>query len=187
MTEEEILARMNARVAERLSGTALSGQSRSFNFSSQGLGPTAQELQAARAEVGALNPRNPGLRNQIMQSFKKLLSRSLSWYTRSFDRFHEATVSSLEAHRQALERLSQREIVAAEVARAVATKTSAECCSRMEREFRLRLERIAEEVMAAQMRTGNATPAHGSSEAAGRDADKPEAAAPNPAAPPEPR
>lgn len=159
MTEREILARMRAYVAAHSAET--SSQVRAddlhvpFKLSSEDLGPSDKELWAAQAEVGALNPRNPGIPNQLLQSFKKLLRRSLSWHTRSFDHFHAVIVRALEAHRQAIEALilerHNTEIAMAirashATARSVALEASRECSSRLEQEFGKRLDHIAEEV-----------------------------------------
>lgn len=68
--------------------------------------------------VGKLNPRNSGLANQVAQSGKKVMQRSLSWYTRSLHHFHKAvskalvhTQNLLRNHDEALA-LSRREISA---------------------------------------------------------------------------
>ncbi len=45
--------------------------------------------------VGKLNPRNSGLANHAAQSGKKVMQRSLSWYTRSLHHFHKAVSKAL--------------------------------------------------------------------------------------------
>src|SRR3981081_3220636 len=49
----------------------------------------------AQTEIGTINPRRPGFHNNLIQAFKKAISRSLSWYTRPLVRFHSAVVDSL--------------------------------------------------------------------------------------------
>lgn len=54
------------------------------------------EVWASREAVGQLNPRNSGLLNQLAQAFKKVLQRSLSWYTRSLQAFHLNVARAIE-------------------------------------------------------------------------------------------
>ncbi len=60
---------------------------------------------AAKEAVGQLNPRNPGLLNRFVQAAKKLMQRSLTWYTRSLDGFHEQVARAIEEQGQSLLRL----------------------------------------------------------------------------------
>lgn len=45
--------------------------------------------------VGTLNPRPPGLPNQLAQFVKKALRRSLPWYTRLLHLFHGSVTRAL--------------------------------------------------------------------------------------------
>jgi len=45
--------------------------------------------------VGSLNPRPPGLHNRAIQFGKKMMRRSLSWYTRPLHEFHAAVTRTL--------------------------------------------------------------------------------------------
>ena len=51
---------------------------------------------ATHGEVGQLNPRNPGLLNSAIQFVKKVMRRSLTWYTRPLHRFQRAVVRALQ-------------------------------------------------------------------------------------------
>ncbi len=55
--------------------------------------------------VGVVNPRPPGLRNNLIQLVKKLMSRLLSWYTRPLHQFHGSVTRSLNEVGGALEHL----------------------------------------------------------------------------------
>lgn len=50
---------------------------------------------SAHNQVGQLNPRLPGLRNNAIQSVKKAMQRSLTWYTRPLHAFQEAILRTL--------------------------------------------------------------------------------------------
>jgi SAM-dependent methyltransferase len=50
---------------------------------------------ALHSAVGTLNPRQPGLPNHIIQLLKKLMRRSLTWYTRPLHAFHGAVTRTL--------------------------------------------------------------------------------------------
>lgn len=47
-------------------------------------------VDTLRKHVGRVNPRRPGWRNDMIQSGKKLLARSLNWYTRPLNSFNAA-------------------------------------------------------------------------------------------------
>lgn len=51
-------------------------------------------VERLRSEVGVVNPRLPGFRNNLIQLGKRSLARSLAWYTRPLNEFH-ASVSRL--------------------------------------------------------------------------------------------
>jgi|SRR5690242_466890 SAM-dependent methyltransferase len=60
---------------------------------------------ALHAAVGTLNPRSPGLHNQALQLVKKVMRRSLTWYTRPLHEFHGAVTRTLNETTRALEHL----------------------------------------------------------------------------------
>jgi 2-polyprenyl-3-methyl-5-hydroxy-6-metoxy-1,4-benzoquinol methylase len=47
-------------------------------------------------QVGQLNPRPPGLHNRVLQSVKKVMRRSLTWYTRPLQLFQASAIRSLQ-------------------------------------------------------------------------------------------
>jgi O-antigen chain-terminating methyltransferase len=58
---------------------------------------------ALHAAVGTLNPRSPGLHNQALQFVKKVMRRSLTWYTRPLHEFQGAATRTLNETTIALE------------------------------------------------------------------------------------
>jgi predicted SAM-dependent methyltransferase len=57
--------------------------------------------------VGTLNPRNPGLHNKLIQFAKRLIQRSLSWYTRPLHQFQAAVTRCLNELTKAAENSEQ--------------------------------------------------------------------------------
>lgn len=55
-----------------------------------------EECKTLYPAVGGLNPRNPGLRNQLIQFAKKVMRRGLSWYTRPLQLFEGAVIRTLD-------------------------------------------------------------------------------------------
>lgn len=51
---------------------------------------------AVHLQVGQLNPRRPGLHNNVLQFFKKLIRRSLTWYTRPLHLFQGSVIRALQ-------------------------------------------------------------------------------------------
>jgi hypothetical protein len=65
----------------------------------------AAGLDRLRKAVGAVNRRPPGWHNNLIQLVKKLLARSLVWYTRPLNEFNASVSQSLEGTVGALDRL----------------------------------------------------------------------------------
>jgi len=63
-----------------------------------------EACESAAAMVGELNPRHPGFLNNRIQSVKRLMRRSLGWYTRPLRLFHGAVIRALQQIVVALER-----------------------------------------------------------------------------------
>jgi hypothetical protein len=57
--------------------------------------------------VGSLNPRNPGLHNKLIQFVKKVMRRSLSWYTRPLHQFHASVTRTLNELAKTVEQSEQ--------------------------------------------------------------------------------
>jgi SAM-dependent methyltransferase len=63
------------------------------------LAPLRAEVETALAghrEVGQINPRRPGLHNRVIQFVKKVMRRSLTWYTRPIHVFQGAVIRALQ-------------------------------------------------------------------------------------------
>jgi O-antigen chain-terminating methyltransferase len=58
---------------------------------------------AKSAAIGRVNPRRGGAVNSVIQSIKRLVSRSLGWFVRDQVEFNRATVAATEAILAALQ------------------------------------------------------------------------------------
>jgi hypothetical protein len=63
-------------------------------------------IEELRKHIADVNPRPPGWHNDLLQVPKKLLARSLGWYTRSLQRFNSAVSRSLHELFHTVETLS---------------------------------------------------------------------------------
>jgi hypothetical protein len=63
-------------------------------------------VETRRKAVGVVNPRPPGLHNRALELFKKLIARSLDWYTRPLWEFHASISQSLTEIYSVVEHLS---------------------------------------------------------------------------------
>jgi len=61
------------------------------------------DCNALQNSVGSLNPRNPGLQNNLIQLVKRVMQRALSWYTRPLHEFHSAVTQTLNETTKSLE------------------------------------------------------------------------------------
>ncbi len=75
---------------------------------------TSSALTAHR-QFGELNPRLPGPQNRVIQLGKKIMRRSLTWYTRPLHLFQGAVIRAfqqvtavLQAHDEGLQRITQK-------------------------------------------------------------------------------
>lgn len=107
MEEQEVLATLRAHVASyqncgpNESGTKVSTDPRVID-------ELSAEVWNSSNAVGQLNPRNPGLLNEVIQSCKKLLQRSLGWYTRPLQVFHRNVAQAIERHGQAINSIQRQ-------------------------------------------------------------------------------
>jgi SAM-dependent methyltransferase len=113
MDEQEILAILRTHVARTQGDGA--GRPPSANdavpttrvdFSQ--LEQLSAELLRLRSRVGQLNPRNGGFVNRVAQAVKKLVQRSLSWYTRSLHDYHDGVNHALDYHARAIASLQKQ-------------------------------------------------------------------------------
>jgi 2-polyprenyl-3-methyl-5-hydroxy-6-metoxy-1,4-benzoquinol methylase len=58
--------------------------------------------------VGTINPRPPGVHNQVIQLFKKIMRRMLTWYTRPLHEFHGAVTRTLYEISELFDHLNSR-------------------------------------------------------------------------------
>src|SRR5207245_5940423 len=119
---EEIMERIRARV--RLRKQAGNGQGVAVPVAPT---PVSQEKPAATLslydlsemrnnamannvlleQVGKINPRRPGLHNDLIQLLKKALRRASMWYTRPLHEFHGSVTRTLKEAVRALENLEE--------------------------------------------------------------------------------
>jgi len=115
MDEQEIIAVLRAHVARSQSNGTGGEESESApappaRVDVSELDHLNAELWKLRNGVGQLNPRGAGVANRAVQVFKKLVQRSLSWYTRSLNDYHESVNRAIEYHAGALASL-QRQVL----------------------------------------------------------------------------
>jgi SAM-dependent methyltransferase len=106
MDEQQILSSLKAHVA-RHQGVSSYEQRRAglegiSEIRTAAIARLTVDVWASKEAVGQLNPRNPGYLNQLVQAAKKMLQRSLSWYTRSLQGFHSQVARAIEEHGSAI-------------------------------------------------------------------------------------
>jgi 2-polyprenyl-3-methyl-5-hydroxy-6-metoxy-1,4-benzoquinol methylase len=100
----EELAAVVAEIRQRVRGLHPNGMA-AGNVPLADLAPLYQARDAAEgkvASIGSVNPRPPGLVNNIAQSVKRLVSRALNWHVREQVEFNRAVMSCVEATIEAL-------------------------------------------------------------------------------------
>lgn len=112
MDEQDILAALREHVVRSQSGDLSEGNAQGYVQPSRvdlsKLDHLSRELWRLRNGVGQLNPRKPGIPNRAIQAFKKLVQRSLSWYTRSLHQYDDGVNQALEYHARAIASLQQQ-------------------------------------------------------------------------------
>lgn len=88
-----------------------------FELEINDLTPLRGEIDTAlegTRQVGQINPRNPGLHNDAIQFAKKVMRRSLTWYTRPLHYFQGGAIRALQritgvlqSHERSLQKISQ--------------------------------------------------------------------------------
>ena len=96
-----------------------------FKLSQHDLWQLGKEIDTAREGsrlTGQLNPRNPGLINALIQFVKKVMQRSLTWYTRPLHLFQGGVIRALDQVRAVLDNHndSLRKVAAGLVSQATA-------------------------------------------------------------------
>ena len=106
----QVLKKIRERLASQVRAEVASGAS-----SAAPVAPAATDsvavlrqllaaTQTATSQIGALNPRRPGLLNSLIQWFKRVLRRLLTWYTRPITQVHSLNTQFLGEATQLLER-----------------------------------------------------------------------------------
>ncbi|MGA2372621.1 MAG: class I SAM-dependent methyltransferase [Candidatus Korobacteraceae bacterium] len=119
MEEQEILSTLKAHVARYQETT-----STRLGTTDLGVDPSRIEILSAEVwnasnAVGQLNPRNPGLINRAIQASKRILQRSLGWYTRPLQHFHSSVARAIEEHGRAINSFQPTIIALQEAVRSV--------------------------------------------------------------------
>jgi len=125
--------------------------------------PKFHELSQLRAELattlegsrqtGQLNPRNPGLINNLIQFVKKVMRRSLTWYTRPLHVFQGGVIRALqqiigilENYRAQIQGLADRSNLLSERVKSHAedVQRASERLDSQQRDFQQRLQQLAQ-------------------------------------------
>jgi SAM-dependent methyltransferase len=113
MDEQEILSTLRAHVARAQAvgsnGNGSSGlPGQTARIDTEKLEQLTADMWRLKSSVGQLNPRNPGALNRAVQGFKKFLQRSLSWYTRSLNDYHDSVGHAIDYHARAIAALQEQ-------------------------------------------------------------------------------
>jgi SAM-dependent methyltransferase len=113
LDEPRILSTLQAHVASQQRNTSedkclVGPQKDTSDVAVAAIAKLSAEVWGSREAVGRLNPRNPGLLNGLAQAFKKVIRRSLTWYTRSLQDFHYQVARSLEQQGNAISAIQRR-------------------------------------------------------------------------------
>jgi len=101
---ERIRERLRDQTQTRPSTPDSNSQTSSASANLAVLRQLAADAEAAGQRIGRVNPRPPGLGNNLIQLIKKLMRRTLGWYTRPLVDYHAATMQFLLQAIQILER-----------------------------------------------------------------------------------
>ncbi len=104
MTDEELTAAIR-EVQDRVRARVPQGSLGLNGVSAAELLPLVHARDAAEAKVaaiGTVNPRPPGLKNTIIQRFKRFVSRALDWHVREQVEFNRASMACVQATLEAL-------------------------------------------------------------------------------------
>src|ERR1700730_16963692 len=109
MTAEELPAAIR-EVQERVRSQAPQGSLGLDGITAAELMPLVHARDAAEAKVAAIgrvNPRPGGLKNSIIQSLKRFVSRALDWHVREQVEFNRASMACVQATLEALTDLTR--------------------------------------------------------------------------------
>jgi 2-polyprenyl-3-methyl-5-hydroxy-6-metoxy-1,4-benzoquinol methylase len=123
MEEQEILSTLRARVARYQEASSNRPGTADIDVDPPRIEKLSAEVWNASNAVGRLNPRNPGLLNRVIQALKKLMQRSLSWYTRPLQDFHSSVAQAIEEHGRAINSFQPTIVALQEAVRTVELAT----------------------------------------------------------------
>jgi 2-polyprenyl-3-methyl-5-hydroxy-6-metoxy-1,4-benzoquinol methylase len=109
VTDEELSSAIR-EVQERVRSRVPQGSLGLKDVNAPDLMPLVHARDAAEAKVaaiGVVNPRPPGLKNSILQSFKRAVSRALDWHVREQVEFNRASMACVQATLEALTELTR--------------------------------------------------------------------------------
>ena len=104
MTDDELTAAIQ-EVQQRARSRVPNGSLGLDGVAAPDLMPLVHARDAAEgkvAAIGTVNPRPPGLKNGIIQRFKRLAARALDWHVREQVEFNRATMTCVQATLEAL-------------------------------------------------------------------------------------
>lgn len=101
-------------------------------------------VRLTQAEVGAVNPRPPGVHNRAIQLVKKAIQRSLGWYTRSLVQFDRSVVEAFEAAQNNILELQQANVELSQARTAEIQELWSHVNRLMEHDLRQMHDRIAQ-------------------------------------------
>ena len=105
MDAENSLEHAVREIRERVAARHPRGERSRFGITLADLMPLLQSRDAAEAKVaaiGTVNPRPPGLKNNVVQSWKRFLARILDWHVREQVEFNRGSVNAIQATLEAL-------------------------------------------------------------------------------------
>lgn len=107
MEEQEVLSTLRAHVTSCQTHSSNQAGTKA-SISPRAVEELSAEVWNSSNAVGQLNPRNPGLLSEVIQSLKKVLQRSLGWYTRPLQVFHRNVAQAIELHGQAINSIQRQ-------------------------------------------------------------------------------
>ncbi len=105
MDVENPLEQAVREIRERVAARHPEGERSRYGIGLADLLPLLHSRDAAEAKVaaiGTVNPRPPGLKNNLVQSWKRFLARILDWHVREQVEFNRGSVNAIQATLEAL-------------------------------------------------------------------------------------
>jgi hypothetical protein len=109
VTDDELTAAIQ-EVQQRVRSRVPQGSLGFEGLAAADLMPLVHARDAAEgkvAAIGTVNPRPPGFKNQLIQRFKRMISRALDWHVREQVDFNRAAMVCVQATLEALADLNR--------------------------------------------------------------------------------